>query len=101
MRLGHALIQNGAAVSANQVSETIAEQSVVLKGDQRIAVLPAFSDVFRAAVLAPADGQFCGHSRFPFLCSVSLVIKQIPPITREVQGKNYQFRPSQGTPIID
>ena len=51
MRLGYALVQHGAASAADQVLQAVAEHAVLFEGHQSLAVLPAHTDVFAAAVL--------------------------------------------------
>ena len=67
MRPCHTLIQDGTAVTADEVSEAVTKQAMVFECDQGIAVLPAFADVFRSAVLALCDRWLGSHSLFPFL----------------------------------
>ena len=51
MRLGHALVQHGTASTADQIPQAVAEHAVLFEGHQSLAVLPAHTDVFAAAVL--------------------------------------------------
>ena len=51
MRLGYALVQHSAASAADQVLQSVAEHAVLFEGHQSLAVLPAHTDVFAAAVL--------------------------------------------------
>ncbi len=62
LRFSDTLVQNCATASADKVSKTIAEHSMILESDQRIAVLPALADILGATVLAFGDGIFRGHS---------------------------------------
>ena len=45
--------------AADKVLQAISRQSVILERDQGFAVLPAFPDVLRAAVLASCKGNLC------------------------------------------
>ena len=68
MRLGHALVQHGAASAADQVLQAVAEHTVLFEGHQCVAVLPAQTDVRATAVLALRDGKLFCHSRFLRFC---------------------------------
>ncbi len=44
------MIQDGTTVTADEISEPVTEHSVILEGDQSIAVLPTFADIRGATV---------------------------------------------------
>ena len=68
MRLGHALVQHGAASAADQVLQTVAEHAVLFECHQCVTVLPSHADVFAAAVLTLRDGKLFCHRRFLRYC---------------------------------
>ena len=68
MRLGHALVQDSAASAADQVLQAVAEPAMLFEGHQRIAVLPADTDISATAVLALLDGELFCHRRFLRFC---------------------------------
>jgi len=68
MRLGHTLVQHGAASAADQVLQAVAEHTVLFEGHQCLAVLPAYADIGAAAVLALLDGKLFCHCRFLRFC---------------------------------
>ena len=55
MGLRHPLIYHGSAAAADQIPKPAAQESVLLVGHQRLAVLPAQAQVVAPAVLAPLD----------------------------------------------
>jgi len=65
--LGHALVQDCAAVSADQELDAVAQQPVSLEGHQRVA-LPADSDIFAAAEPALSHRKLIHHGRFLRFC---------------------------------
>ena len=68
MRLGHTLVQHGAASATDQVLQAVAEHSVLFEGHQCVAVLPAQADIRAAAVLTLLDGKLFCHRRFLRFC---------------------------------
>ena len=66
MRLRHPLIHHGPAAAADQVTQPVAQESVLLESDDCLAVLPAEAQVVAPAVLAPLDWHlirlFCGRT---------------------------------------
>ena len=68
MRLGHALVEHGAASAADQVLQTVAKHAVLFEGYQRIPVLPAHTDARAATVLALLNWKLFCHSRFLRFC---------------------------------
>ena len=68
MRLGHALVQHSTASAANQILQAVAEHTVLFEGHQRIAVLPAYTDIRAATVLALLDWELFCHRRFLRFC---------------------------------
>ena len=68
MRLGHALVQDGSTSAADQVLQAVAEHAVLLESHQCLAVLPAYTDIRAAAVLALLDGELFCHRRFLRFC---------------------------------
>ena len=68
MRLGHALVQHGAASAADQIPQAVAKHAVLLEGHQCFAVLPSHADIGAAAVLTLLDGKLFCHRRFLRFC---------------------------------
>ena len=68
MRLGHTLVQHGAASAADQVLQAVAEHAVLFESHQCLAVLPAYADIGAAAVLALRYRKLLCHSRFLRFC---------------------------------
>ena len=68
MRLGHALVQHGAASAADQVLQAVAEHAVFFEGHQRVTMLPAQTDIRAAAVLALLEGKLFCQRRFLRFC---------------------------------
>ena len=68
MRLGHALVQHGAASAADQVLQAVAEHAVLLESHQCLTVLPAYADICTAAVLALLHRKLLCHSDFLHSC---------------------------------
>ena len=64
MRFGHALVQDGSASAADQISQAVAEHAVLLEGYQCITVLPAHADIRSAAVLTLLHRKLLCHSDF-------------------------------------
>ena len=55
MRLRHPLIHHSSTAPANQIPKPVAQESVLLVGHQRLAVLPAETQIVTPAVLASLD----------------------------------------------
>ena len=68
MRLGHTLVQHGAASATDQVLQAVAEHTVLFECHQCVTVLPAQTDVRAAAVLALRDGKLFCHRCFLRFC---------------------------------
>ena len=68
MRLGHALVQHGAASAADQVLQAVAEHTVLFEGHQCVTVLPADADICTTAVLALRHRKLLYHRRFLRFC---------------------------------
>ena len=68
MRFGHALVQDGSASAADQISQAVAEHAVLLEGHHCLTVLPAQTDIRSATVLALRDGKLFSHRRFLRFC---------------------------------
>ena len=68
MRLGHALVQHSTASAADQVLQAVSEHTVLFESHQCFTVLPAYTDVCAAAVLAQRDVKLFCHSDFLHLC---------------------------------
>ena len=68
MRLGHTLVQDGAASAADHVLQAVAEHAVLFEGHQCFTMLPAHADIFAAAVLALFHWKLLCHSRFLRSC---------------------------------
>ena len=68
MRLGHALVQHGAASAADQVLQAVAEHTVLFECHQCFAVLPAQTNIRAAAVLTLLHWKLLCHRRFLRFC---------------------------------
>ena len=68
MRLGYALVQDGAASAADQVLQAVAEHAVLFEGHQCLAVLPAYADIRSATVLTLLHRKLFCHSDFLHSC---------------------------------
>lgn len=62
MRFRHPLEQYRAAAAADQAAHPVAQDAVLLKGDDPFAVLPAQPQVVAAAVAALFDWNLIHHS---------------------------------------
>ena len=68
MRLGHTLVQHGAASATDQVLQTVAEHTVLFESHQCFTMLPAYPDIRSATVLTLRDGKLFCHRRFLRFC---------------------------------
>ena len=68
MRLGYALVQDGAASAADQVLQAVAEHAVLFESHQCFAVLPSHADVRAATVLTLLHWKLLCHRRFLRFC---------------------------------
>lgn len=68
MRLGHALVQDGAASAADQVLQAVAEHAVLFECHQSLAVLPAHADIRSTTVLTLRHRKLLCHRRFLRFC---------------------------------
>ena len=70
MGLRYPLINHGSTAAADQIPQPAAQESVLLVGHQRLAVLPAQPQIVAPAVLAPLDWNLTGcHVFHPLLIS--------------------------------
>jgi hypothetical protein len=65
MGLCHPLINHGPAAAADQIPQPTAQESVLLEGDDCLAVLPAEAQIIAPAVLAPLDWDLVGCHGHP------------------------------------
>ena len=68
MRLGHALVQHSTASAADQVLQAVSEHTVLFESHQCFTVLPAYTDVCAAAVLALLHRKLLCHNDFLRFC---------------------------------
>ena len=88
MRLRHPLIHHSTTAAADQVTQPVAQESVLLESDDCLAVLPAEAQIIAPAVLAPLDWDLVGCHGHPSSAT------QHTTETGNIQGKWAEFRES-------
>ncbi len=84
---GSATHWNSTAAAAGQAAHPVAQDAILLEGDDPLAVLPAQSKIVNAAVVAALDGQLLCVHVYPSL-SATHIFSSIPATSDARIGQN-------------